>query len=124
MDYAYKRVGSKGFTETIEAVERAVALHGFAVDRCHDIQGRLESKGFPIKPLVIFEIAPSDDSGDAALALIMPCRIHVYEDRGDVIVAALRPTLFTAVFPEHRIDELAAQVEAIIVGMVDSAVDA
>jgi uncharacterized protein (DUF302 family) len=123
VDYAYKRVGSKGFDETIEAVERSVALHGFAVDQCHDIQGRLHAKGFPIKPLVIFEIAPVGQAKDSAMSLIMPCRIHIYEDEGRVIVAALRPTLFTAVFPEHQIDEIAAEIERVIVQVVDSAVE-
>ncbi|MDO8986838.1 MAG: DUF302 domain-containing protein [Coriobacteriia bacterium] len=123
MDYAYKRIGSKGFAETIEAVERSVALHGFSVGQCHDIQGRLQSKGFPIGPLVIFEIAPVGEEADSAMSLIMPCRIHVYEDEGNVIVAALRPTVFAAVFPEHEIDELAAKVEITVVKIVDSAVD-
>lgn len=123
MDYAYKRVGSKGFDETLEAVERSVALHGFTIDQSYDIQGRLHAKGFPIRPLVIFEISPADEGKDSARALIMPCRIHVYEDEGSVIVAALRPTLFTAVFPEHKIDELAAQVERVVVEVVDGAVD-
>ena len=31
MEYAYKRVGTRGFTETIEAVERSVRDHGFVV---------------------------------------------------------------------------------------------
>ncbi len=123
MDYAYKRVGSKGFAQTVEAVERSVALHGFAVEQCHDIQERLQSKGFPIRPLVIFEIAPVGQARDSAMSLIMPCRIHVYEDEDRVIIAALRPTLFTAVFPEHEIDDIAAEVEKVIVQVVDGAVD-
>ncbi len=120
MDYAYKRIGAKGFRDTIDAVERSVGLHGFVVQAYHDIQGRLASKGFPIRPLVIFEIAPAEP--DEELALIMPCRIHVYEEDGQVIVAALRPTLFVAVFPEHRLDALAARVEETVVRMVDESV--
>ena len=49
MDYAYKRIGAKGFRDTIDAVERSVGLHGFVVQAYHDIQGRLASKGFPIQ---------------------------------------------------------------------------
>lgn len=120
VDYAYKRVGTRGFRDTIESVEQSVVLHGFVVQACHDIQGRLASKGFPIRPLIIFEIAPARP--DEELALIMPCRIHVYEEDGQVIVAALRPTLFVAVFPEHRLDSLAAQVEETVVRMVDDSV--
>jgi uncharacterized protein (DUF302 family) len=122
VDYAYKRVGTRSFKETIEAVERSVELHGFVVQRYHDIQERLASKGFPIRPLVIFEIAPAGESEDESLAMLMPCRINVYEEEGDVVVAALRPTLFRVVFPEHDLDALAAEVEAVVVGVVDQAV--
>jgi uncharacterized protein (DUF302 family) len=122
VDYAYKRVGTSSFAEIIEAVKHAVELHGFVVQRYHDIQERLASKGFPIRPLVIFEIAPADASDDEALALLMPCRINVYEEDGDIIVAALRPTLFRAVFPEHDLDDVAAELEEAVVGVVDDAV--
>ena len=122
MEYAYKRVGSKDFADTLEAVERSVTACGFVVFESYDIQSRLSAKGFPISPLVIIEIVPSDDSDDENLSLIMPCRIHVYEEAGDVVVAALRPTLFTAVFPEHEMDELARRVEQVVIAVVDGAV--
>jgi uncharacterized protein (DUF302 family) len=122
VDYAYKRVGTKSFADTIEAVKRAVELHGFVVQRYHDIQERLASKGFPIRPLVIFEIAPAGERDDEDIALLMPCRINVYEEEGDVVVAALRPTLFQAVFPEHDLDALATEVERVVVAVVDESV--
>lgn len=122
MEYAYKRIGAKGFRETIEAVERSVGLHGFVVQEMHDIQERLVAKGFPIRPLVIFEIAPAEERGEPGLSLLMPCRIHVYEEGPDVIVAAIRPTLFAAVFPEHGLDGLAEEIEQVVVKVVDSAV--
>lgn len=122
MEYAYKRVGSRGFRETIEAVERSVAECGFVVYESYDIQRRLSAKGFPISPLVIIEIVPAQEDDDENLALLMPCRIHVYEEFGDVIVAALRPSLFTAVFPEHEMDEIAEKVERVVISVVDGAV--
>jgi len=123
VDYAYKRVGTKGFTETIEAVERSVRAHGFVVEQLHDIRARLAAKGFPIRQLVIFEIAPAEKTADETVRLLMPCRINVYEEGDAVVVAALRPTLFKAVFPEHKLDELAQQIEAQVIGVVDASVD-
>lgn len=123
VDYAYKRVGTEGFGETIEAVRRAVATHGFVIQEFHDIQGRLAAKGFPINPLVILEVAPADEKVDSDLALIMPCRIHVYEEAGSVVVAVLRPTLFAAVFPEHELDTMAEEIERVVVRVVDDSVD-
>lgn len=122
VDYAYKRVGTKGFAETIEAVEKAVRLHGFVVHQFHDIRARLTAKGFPIRPLVIFEIAPAEGADDEMLSLLLPCRINIYEEGESVVVAALRPTLFKAVFPEHELDAVAHKVEGEIIELVDAAV--
>lgn len=122
MDYAYKRVGTKGFAETIEAVERSVRDHGFVVEQLHDISARLEAKGFPIRQLVIFEIGPAHETRDEMIRLLMPCRINVYQEGDQVVVAALRPTLFKAVFPEHELDALAQKVEADVVSLVDESV--
>lgn len=121
MDYAYKRATTKGFAETIEAVESQVGLHGFVVQQFHDIRARLTAKGFEIRPLVIFEIAPVDGPGDEMIALLMPCRINVYEEGDGVVVAALRPTVFNAVFPEHELDAVSQKVEAQIIDLVDRA---
>lgn len=122
MEYAYKRVGTGSFTETIEAVERSVRDHGFVVLHYHDITAALAAKGFPIRPLAIFEIAPVDLDLELPVALLMPCRINVYEQDSEVVVAALRPTLFSAVYPEHELDDVAREFETTVVSVVDGAV--
>ena len=122
MDYAYKRCGTSGFMGTIEAVERSVRDHGFVIQRQHDIGAALAAKGFPIRPLMIFEVAPAEEVDDP-VTLIMPCRINVYEDDSDVVIAALRPSLFSSVFPEHELDDIASRFEEKIVEIVDGAVD-
>jgi uncharacterized protein (DUF302 family) len=121
VDFAYKKRAAADFEQTIEAVERVARDHGFAVRHSYDITAALAAKGFPIRPLVIFEIVPEEDALDDAVALIMPCRIHVYEESAEVVVAALRPTLFSAVFPEHDLDAIAQRVEREMIEVVDAA---
>jgi uncharacterized protein (DUF302 family) len=121
VDFAYKRESPLDFTETMVAVERAARSAGFHVRHSYDIRAALAAKGFPIRPLVIFEVAPSEGELDDAVALLMPCRIHVYEEGEEVVVAALRPTLFREVFPEHDLDAIAQSVEAEIIEVVDAA---
>lgn len=118
MDYAYKRSGTMSFEDTIEAVKRSVDAHGFVVQKAHDIGAALAAKGFPIRPLTILEIAPAEDLVDP-VTLIMPCRINIYEEDGEVVVAALRPSLLSAVFPEHELDEIAAAFEERVIEVVD-----
>ncbi|MDY0088378.1 MAG: DUF302 domain-containing protein [Coriobacteriia bacterium] len=121
MEHAYKRTRAGGFDETIEAVERAVREHGFVVVGKHDIGGTVGSKGFAIRPLVILEIRPAQDVG-SPLSLVLPCKINIYEEEGHVSVAALRPTVFGSIFPEHGLDELAKPIEADIIAIVDAAI--
>ncbi len=133
MEYSYRRVGSRGFADTVGAVERSIHAHGFAVDHVHDLQATLASKGFAIEPLRIYEItgrrpllgggmAEPGHRGHEKLALLMPCRVNVFVERGDVVVAAMRPTVLCRVFPEAELDEVAQAVEAIVVELVDEGV--
>lgn len=121
MDYAYKRVATREFSRTLADVERSVQRAGFIVEHSYDIGAALAAKGFPIRPLVIFEIAPAEDVDDL-VTLIMPCRINVFEEEGTVTVSALRPSVFIAVFPEHDLSAIAEEYERRIVGIVDGAV--
>lgn len=120
MDHAYKRTRDGGFDETIEAVERAVRDHGFVIENKYDIGGTVVAKGFAIRPLVIMEVSPEEDVG-SPLSLVLPCRINIYEEDGCVVIAALRPTIFGSIYPEHRLDELAVGIEEQVVGIVDQA---
>jgi uncharacterized protein (DUF302 family) len=120
VDHAYKRTRTGGFDETIEAVERAVRDHGFVIENKYDIGGTVVAKGFAIRPLVIMEVSPVEEVG-SPLSLVLPCRINIYEEDGSVVVAALRPTIFGAIYPEHRLDELAMGIETEVIGIVDDA---
>jgi len=121
VEYAYKRRSARSFKDAIDAVERSVRVHGFIVHRKYDIGGTVGAKGFNIRPLVILEIGPAEEPSEAPLSLVLPCRINIYEEDGQSVVAALRPTVFGSVYPEHRLDEVVEAVEATVIGIVDGA---
>jgi uncharacterized protein (DUF302 family) len=113
MEFTYRREGTKGFLETVEAVERSIRSRGFDIVGRHDLQERLAAKGFEIQPAVILEVATSAEAG----AL---CKIHVYAE-GDVVwVTAIRPSLLWRVVDsgEMPVDE----AESSVVALVDAAV--
>lgn len=120
MIYAYKRRTARGFHETVKAVELSVVNQGFTVLYLHDIGQKLASRGFPINPLVIFEVSPVEVSANEAL--LMPCRINVYEEANEVVVAALRPSIFAAIFPEHKLDAIAEKADRKVIAIVDGAI--
>lgn len=133
--YDYRREMSISFCEAVLAVERSIALHGFAVRAIHDIQATLAAKGFQIKPIRIYEIEGSPaafasvgvpgiwPSGDSRFATLMPCRINVFEQGEAVVITALRPTLLCQVYPDAGLEELAQAVEARVIEIVDDAAD-
>ena len=118
--YAHRRTSRLPFADTVIAVEAAARTHGFSIVRSHDIQSALASKGFDIGPLVIVELGP-DEEADALLSLLLPIRLNVYEEEGSVVVAALRPTLFREVFPEHDLEEASQRLESAVVCVLDEA---
>ena len=115
-----------GFTETVEAVERSARIHGFVIDRAHDLKATLAAKGFDIQPLRIYEITSIEweDSGRLAETFAAHCRIHVYEEDGSVYVNAIRPTVLCRVLEDT---EAAGRIEAVersVVLLVDAVVEA
>ena len=133
--YDYRREVSIPFDEAVLAVERSIALHGFAVRAIHDIQATLATKGFQIKPIRIYEIEGSPaafasvgvpgiwPSGDSRFATLMPCRINVFQDQATVAITALRPTLLCQVYPDAGLEALAQAVEVRVIEIVDDAAD-
>jgi uncharacterized protein (DUF302 family) len=113
MEFTYRREGTRGFLETVEAVESSIRSRGFAVVGRHDLQERLAAKGFEIQPAIIFEVATSADSGSL-------CKIHVYAEDSVVWVTAIRPSLLWRVVDAGQmpVDE----AESSVVELVDSAV--
>lgn len=113
MEFTYRREGTKGFLETVEAVEQSICSRGFDIVGRHDLQERLAAKGFEIQPAVILEVATSG----SANAL---CKIHVYAEGNVVWVTAIRPSLLWRVVEsgEMPVDE----AETSVIALVDAAV--
>lgn len=124
MDYTYKRIASRGFQETRNVVERAAVSHGFEVRHVHDLQATLAAKGFPIQSLCIFELWLGDTDRDLGEeqegCALMPCRVHVYVEGGEVCVAAIRPTLAALMFPELDFGGLDGRIERRVRDLVDA----
>jgi uncharacterized protein (DUF302 family) len=110
------------FSHAIEAVERSVRSHGFAIERMHDLQATLASKGFAIQPLRIYELrfAGEEHPFTGVDGEFRRCRVQVYVEGDEVFVAAIRSTVLleddaenpTACFEEieHRVADLVNQI--------------
>lgn len=124
--YLYVVESSKPFDETVEAVERKTAEKGFRVLHTHDVAATLAEKGFPREPMKIVEVCNARYASEALkkdirLAVMLPCPICVYTERGKTFISTFRPSAIPRLFPEADVASLAAEVDRVVLEIVDGA---
>ena len=126
MQIDYTVTTARPFAEAVEAVVSAAAAHGYRVQFVHDVAQTLAEKGFDREPVTIVEMCNARHASevlarDIKIGLMLPCPVMVCEQAGEVFISPMRPSLLGSFFPEAHLDEIAAEVEAQIVAIVDEA---
>ena len=116
----------KEFDQAVEAVVQETAAAGFRVLFVHDVAATLAEKGFDRERVSIVELcnakfASQVLAADVKIGLMLPCPIMVYAEKGQVFVTTMRPTLIGGFFPDADIADVAAQVETVLMRIIDSA---
>ncbi len=124
--FDYTVESSKGFDETVAAVEAKSAEEGFKVLAVHDVKATLESKGFSREPMKIVEICNARYvdrilAKDIKIALMLPCPVVVYVQDGRTMISTLRPRIMADFYPVPGVAEIADEVDSIVVSIVDEA---
>jgi uncharacterized protein (DUF302 family) len=122
----YTVTTGKSYADAVQAVVDSAAAHNFRVQFVHDVQETLQEKGFEREPVTIVEMCNAKYASevlarDIKIGLMLPCPVMVYEQGGQVSISTMRPTLIGAFFPEAQLEQVAAEVEAKIVAIVDEA---
>jgi uncharacterized protein (DUF302 family) len=125
-DFLYVVESSKSFDETVKAVEQKTAEKGFRVLHTHDVAATLTEKGFPREPMKIVEICNARYANEALnkdirLAVMLPCPICVYTERGKAFINTFRPSAIPSFFPEARVESLAAEVDRVVLEIINEA---
>jgi uncharacterized protein (DUF302 family) len=116
----------KSFDEAVASIERKTVEKGFRVLHTHDVAATLAEKGFVREPLKIIEICNARYASqvlekDVRIALMLPCPISVYRE-GDVThVSTMLPSVIADFYPDAGIEELAQEVERIVLTIVEEA---
>ena len=116
----------KPFDEAVRAVEEKSAAKGFRVLHTHDVAATLAEKGFRREPLKIIEVCNARYANEALqkdirLALMLPCPISVYTERGKTFVSTFRPSAIPDLFPKAGIESMAAEVEKAVLEIINEA---
>jgi uncharacterized protein (DUF302 family) len=126
MQLDYTVPTSKDFDAAVDVVAQLVKDAGFRVLFVHDVSATLAEKGFQRERVSIIEMCNAKYANgvlaaDVKIGLLLPCPIMVYAEKGKVFISTMRPTLIGGFFPEADIAEVAAQVEDVLVGILDKA---
>lgn len=117
---------AKTYRAAIGAVVAATERNGFSVIAVHDIAATLAENGFEREPVSIIEIcharyADAVLAQDVMIGLMLPCPIMVFEQRGGVCIATMRPTLLSRMFPRADIAGVTLEVERIVADIIREA---
>lgn len=126
MELDYTVTTGKSFAAAVLAVTERTEAHGFRVQFVHDVAATLAEKGFDREPVSIVEICNARFASqvlerDVKIGLMLPCPIMVYEKDGGVLISTMRPSLIGSFFPEADIGDVAAQVEGVLVDIINEA---
>jgi uncharacterized protein (DUF302 family) len=118
----------KPFGEAVKAVEEKAIAKGFGVLHTHDVAATLAAKGFRREPLKIIEVCNARYASqalerDIRLALMLPCPISVYTERGKTFISTLRPSAIPDLFPKANVESIAAEIEKVVFEIVNEAKD-
>ena len=125
-NFDYTVETAKSFDEAVRSIEDASVQAGFRVLATHDITGALREKGFEREPLKIVEICNARYANevlqkDPKLALLLPCPISVHTEGGKTFISTMKPTAMTSFYPEAGIESVAAEVEKLVVEILNRA---
>jgi uncharacterized protein (DUF302 family) len=126
MDLDYTVKTAKSYDEAVSAVMASTEAHGFRVQFVHDVAATLAEKGFDREPVTIVEMCNARFASqvlarDVKIGLMLPCPIMVYVQDDAVNISTMRPSLIGGFFPEAGIGEVAAEVERVLVEIIDEA---
>jgi uncharacterized protein (DUF302 family) len=128
-EMAYVRRSNASFADTVEAVQLAAENQGWTVLTVHDLKRRFLNKGFDWSSgLSIVETCNSKYATEMVaanprLALYLPCRIVVREDRDGVEVSVINVSYVAEQFPETDFGASMTAPEADVKAIVDGAVE-
>ena len=107
----------KNVTEAAAALHIAVEANHFGVMQIHNLKETMTKKGVEFaRACLIFEVCQPQQAKkvldeNMSVSTALPCRISIYEDKGQTILATLKPTALLALFNTPQLTDVAQEVE-------------
>lgn len=118
----------KTIDQVAKDLEAAVVRNHFGVLHIHDLKATMNKKGvdFP-NECRIFKVcnpqkAKAVLTNDMSLNMVLPCRISVWEENGEVKIGTLEPTkLLSVLNDDEALKRVAKEVETTIKTIIEEA---
>lgn len=117
----------KTVNETAAALQTAVEANHFGVMQVHNLKESMAKKGVEFAhECLIFEVCQPKQAKkvlteNMSLSTALPCRISIFEEGGKTVLATLKPTTLLEMFKAPHMAEVAQEVEATIVKIMNQA---
>ena len=126
MDMEYNIDSERKFEDVVASIEKYTAENSFKVLHIHDVQATLAGKGFEREPIKIIEVCNAKFASEAlqknmSVSIFMPCKIVVYTENNTTKLKAMRPKAISEFFPNDNLEEMAGEVDRIIIEITDRA---
>lgn len=117
MEYSYTKKVSGDVDSTVEMVTSMLSQEGFSVLMDINVQESLKQKldvaidAYRILGVCQPTFAYQALAVEKSIGLMLPCNLIVYEEKGDVFVATIVPTVAMSVVDNDKLKDIAKQVE-------------
>ena len=124
----YIVVSQKTIGQAAKDLEAAVLRNKFGVLHVHDLKATMKKKGVDFSnECRIFEVCNPQKAhavltNDMSLNMVLPCRISVWEENGEVKIGTLEPTKLLSVLNDNEdLKHIAKEVETTIKTIIQEA---
>ena len=118
---------NKSVSEAAAALQAAVQANRFGVMYVHNLKETMVKKGVAFeRECLIFEVCQPQQAKkvldqNMIVSTALPCRISIYQEGGQTILATLKPTTLLAMFNSPQLEGVAQEVEDTIVKIMNEA---
>ena len=126
MNYGIKKEARLSYEEAVEKAREELKKEGFGVLTEIDVKATLKKKlDVDVDKYIILgacnpSFAHKALQSEQDLGLMLPCNTIVYEKKGKVFVAAIKPTIQMEKIGNPKLNKVAMQVEKRLKKVIDS----
>jgi uncharacterized protein (DUF302 family) len=126
-DCLIKRTTTAALDEVCRKLPEITQQHKFGVLGVHDLKEKMTSKGVAFdRECRVFEVCNPQQAKEILnrameISTVLPCRISVYQEGGQTVLAAIKPTLLLGLFDVPGAAAAAKEVEETMTRIIEEA---